>query len=61
MVMAFWSICWMARWSGVCDVGVKETEWERQMASESEQNGVVGGDQFFETGHDVVLVLGLGA
>ena len=48
-------------WSGVCDVGVKETEWERQMASESEQNGVIGGDQFFETGHDVVLVLGLGA
>jgi len=56
MMMAFWSNCRMARstlWQWKRPSRVAR---ERQMVA----SGVVGGDQFFETGHDVVLVLGLG-
>ncbi len=57
--------------SGVRDVGVKETEGSGERAADGFRvrsecldmvaSGVVGGDQLFEEGHDVVLVLGLGA
>jgi len=57
--------------SGVRDVGVKETEGSGERVADGFRvraecldmvaSGVVGGDQLFEAGHDVVLVLGLGA
>ena len=56
---------------GVRDVGVKETEEGGEGAADGFRvraecrdvvaSGVVGGDHLFEAGHDVVLVLGLGA
>ncbi len=53
------------------DVGMKETEWGGERSTDGfgvgaecfdmVVSGVVGGDELFETGHDVVLVFGLGS
>jgi len=57
--------------SGVRDVGMKEAEWGGERSADGFRvgaecfdmvvSGVVGGDELFETGHDVVLVFGLGS
>ena len=57
--------------SGVRDVGMKETEWGGERSADGFRvgaercdvvvSGVVGGNELFETGHDVVLVFGLGS
>ena len=57
--------------SGVRDVGMKEAEWGGEGSANGFRvgaecfdvvaSGVVGGNELFETGHDVVLVFGLGS
>ena len=48
---------------GVRDVSMKVTKGggERAECRDVVASGVVGGDQLFEAGHDIVLVLELGA
>jgi hypothetical protein len=52
---------------GVRDVGMKETEWGSERSTDGFGVGaecfdmVASDNELFETGHDVVLVFGLGS